>query len=285
MPTSPVTPRLALGTLLALACLLARPAAAHEFWLSPSTYRAAAGDTVRLGVLVGTGFRGEPKPYAAPRTLRFAWLGGRALDLTPVTLNGDLTWAQVVAPDAGGALIAFASNWADLTLPAPDFDAYLKLEGLTGPLAARARQGAKAGPGRERYARCPKCWISGDEPARATRVVGLPLELVPASDPSAAGALLVQVLYRGKPLAGATIRAWNRALAAGGAPVAAAERDSLPPVAEARTDANGVARLDVSRPGEWLLSCVHMVPSEDRAEADWQSLWASLSFARAVAPR
>jgi uncharacterized GH25 family protein len=50
---------------------------------------------------------------------------------------------------------------------------------------------------------------------------------------------------------------------------------------QARTDARGMVALDTSRPGEWLVSAVHMTQSEDRAEADWQSRWASLTFVRA----
>jgi hypothetical protein len=55
-------------------------------------------------------------------------------------------------------------------------------------------------------------------------------------------------------------------------------------VVQARTDARGMVTLDTASPGEWLVSAVHMIPSEDRAEADWQSRWASLTFAR-VGPR
>jgi len=49
---------------------------------------------------------------------------------------------------------------------------------------------------------------------------------------------------------------------------------------ETRTDRAGLATVPIAAPGEWLVSAVHMVPSEDRAAADWQSYWASLSFAR-----
>src|SRR6266581_3853723 len=94
---------LGLLSVLTLA-LLARETFAHEFWLSPSRYRAGAGDTLALGVLVGTGFRGEEKPWAAPRVVRFTLFGQRPLDLRPATLNGDLTWARAVLPDGGGAL-------------------------------------------------------------------------------------------------------------------------------------------------------------------------------------
>ena len=264
----------------ALALLLsARPSAAHEFWLFPSRYQAAAGDTVTLGVRVGTGFRGEAKPWAAPRALRFTLLGPRALDLRPATLNGDLQWARVVMPDDGGALIAYESNWADITVPPGEFDDYLKLEGLELPLEAR-RHAGDALPGRERYARCPKTWIAGTHPERASQRAGLSLEIVPLADPGRAGPLRVRVLDHGRPLAGARVRAWNQPLASAIAPREAAVRDSVGSAVTARTGADGIATLELASGGEWLLSCVHMMPSADRAEADWESLWASLTFAR-----
>src|SRR5262249_3000939 len=133
--------------------------------------------------------------------------------------------------------------------------------------------------GRERYARCAKTWIAGRDPARITRPVGLSLELVPIDDPGTARELKVKLLYRGHPLAEALVRAWNRPLGSGWSPEDPAARESLGPVGETRTGKDGIATIAVDRPGEWLIAAVHMIPSEDRAAADWQSLWASLSFA------
>ena len=264
--------------------LLAPAAAAHEFWLAPSSYRVAAGDTVAIAAFVGTGFRGERKPYATTRALRFELIGPRTLDLRPAGMNGDLTFARFVAADAGGYLVAYESDFVPIELGAAEFDRYLALEGLDGPLKARAKLGARAGPGRERYARCPKTWISGGEASRLMRPVGLPLELVAASDPTAGPSLRVQLLYRGRPLAGALVRSWNRPLDPGAVPADAAARDSVGPAGEVRTDRQGFATLAVDHPGEWLVSAVHMVPSADRSAADWQSLWASLTFARTSRP-
>ena len=36
---------------------------------------------------------------------------------------------------------------------------------------------------------------------------------------------------------------------------------------------------------QWLLGVVHMIPSRDRTAADWESTWASLTFARERARR
>ena len=247
---------------------LATPARAHEFWLSPSSYRPAAGESVSIAMFVGTGFRGEVKPYAVPRSLRFVLRGPRESDLRGLATNGDPVAARFRTGDATGQLVAYESNFASIELPAAEFDRYLELEGLTGPLAAR--RGATQ-PGRERYARCSKTWIGVGLAERAARPVGLTLEIVPLADPATSARLPVRVLLRGKPLAGALVRAWNRPIAA---------RDSVGPAFEGRTNARGEATLDTGRGGEWLVNAVHMEPSTDAQAADWQSFWASLTFAR-----
>jgi len=258
----------------------AAPAGAHEFWLSPSTYRPVAGDVVSVAMVVGTGFRGEVKPYATPRTVRFVLRGARESDMSGLSTNGDPVSARFRVASGEGQLLAYESNFASIELPASDFDAYLRLEGLDGARAARAKLGAAAGPGRERYARCPKAWIGTGAEARATQPVGMTMEIVPLADPTTAGTLPVRVLFRGRPLAGALVRAWNRPLVGGASPSDPAARDSLGPVVQMRTDARGEARLKAAGPGEWMVSAVHMEPSSDRAAADWQSWWASLTFGR-----
>ncbi len=275
--------------MVALVLLIgARPdvAGAHEYWLQPDHYRARQGDTLAVAAFAGTGFRGERKPYPAPRALRFAMVGPRTIDLRAVATNGDMTFARFIAPDPHGVLVAFHSDFTDIELPAREFDTYLKEQGLAGPLAARAKLGAAAGPGRERYGRCAKTWIApaagGAEVARVITPLGLPLEVVPLAEPTRDGPLSVRVLFGGAPLAHALVRAWRQSLAAGMRPLDVAARDSVGFSVEAHTDARGVARLALRGDGEWLVSCVHMVPSENRAEADWQSLWASLTFARAA---
>lgn len=253
---------------------------AHEFWLSPSTYHPLSGDLVTVSMYVGTGFRGEVKPYAKPRTVRFVVRDQIDRDLMPLATNGDPIAARFHTGDHSGSLIAYESNFATIELPAVEFDTYLKLEGLSGPLAKRTRRGALEGSGRERYARCAKTWIGNNWGSRVTKPVGLTLEIVPLADPTGASLLAVRVLLRGRPLSGALVRAWNRPLA-GAQPVDPASRDSVGAVIDVRTNTHGEARLDIRRAGEWLLSTVHMEPSTDTAQADWQSWWASLSFGRA----
>jgi uncharacterized GH25 family protein len=259
------------------------PAHAHEYWLAPSAYRAAAGDTVTIGAWVGTGFRGERKAYAPSRVRRFERYGPSRTNLADTTHQGDTVWARFVA-GRGGTLVAYESNFAHLEMPAGDFDRYLEEEGLNGPRATR-RADTLAAPVRERYARCPKTWIAGADTTAASVPRGLTLEIVPVADPLAAGPLEIRVLFQGAPLRGALVRAWNQPLARGVQPADAAVRDSVTYSHAVRTNAEGVARVPIDRPGEWLLSVVHMIPCTARAEADWESWWASFTFARGAAPR
>ena len=47
-----------------------------------------------------------------------------------------------------------------------------------------------------------------------------------------------------------------------------------------RTNADGRVLVPLDRPGEWLVKAVHIIetPADDTV-ADWESFWASLTFA------
>ncbi len=283
-----VPPRPCSLLLVALLVSSAVPArvSAHEYWLAPSRYNAAAGDSLRLGAFVGTGFRGEARPFAARRTVRFLARGAALVDLSRGAENGALTWGRWTAADDHGTLVAYASDFVAIDLPAPEFERYLALEGLAAVARERARTGASRKTGRERYRRACKSWIAGPRASdegkrRATAALGLPLEIVPSETPGRRERLTLEVRYAGRPLAGALVRAWRQPLATAAA--AAAGRDSVGVRSEGRTDARGLVTLRLEGAGEWLVSTVHMVPAQDRTAADWESTWASLTFV--AAPR
>jgi hypothetical protein len=236
-------------------------------------------DTVEIGALAGTGFRGERKPYSSARCVRFIARTARVVDLTRVAGNGDLAWARFAPSDDGGAMLAYESDFARIELPPAEFDAYLALEGLDGPLATRRASGAR-GPGRERYRRCAKAWLDGGDSGRAVVTLGLPLEIVPRTVPGRTATLAVRLLFLGKPLPNALLRAWRDPLRSDRAPTDPEHRDSVAVAWQGRTDARGEAVVPLPTSGEWLLSAVHMEPSADRAAADWESSWASLTFVR-----
>lgn len=264
---------------LLLPALPARPALAHEYWLAPARYDVRPQQPVELGAFAGTGFRGERKPWSPVRCVRFVARTTRTLDLARGATPGEEVWARFAPADDGGAMLAFESAFIPIELPGPQFDDYLAEEGLHVAIAARRRAGTHSA-GRERYRRCAKAWLSGRDADRATEPVGLPLEIVPQASPGSGPVLRVRVLSNGQPLPGARVKSWRSPLGPAGDPLEASARDSVALAGESVTDARGEATVACAAQGEWLVSVVDMQPCRDRAVADWESTWSSLTFAR-----
>lgn len=156
---------------------------------------------------------------------------------------------------------------------APDtFHRYLTHEGLGHVVEARAAAGVDARPGREVYSKFAKTAVSdraGTVPFPAG-AVGLPIEIVPLTTaPLVLGDVLhVQVLVDGRPAAGRQVRAHQRA-----------SEDLAPREAACvHTNRDGVVAVSIDATGLWRLHTIAMTAHDDRAAADWRSLWACLTF-------
>lgn len=268
--------RVRLLVLLASAWLAPSAAHAHEWWLTATPWHASAGDTVELRAWVGTGAVGEPKRFVATRARHLSVRDAARRDLLPVAVDSAATFARIVAGDGGGLAFAYESDFARIVLPAAEFEAYLREEGLEPVARIRQRRGQQDRPGRERYARCARAWCAGDSSARVREASGLTLELVPLHDPTLPGPATFELRLRGRPLQAALVRLWRR-------PPRTAAGDSLGVAFQERTDLDGRVRLPDLGPGRYLASTVFMEPCPDRAEADWQSHWSSFTFERAIA--
>ena len=82
----------------------------------------------------------------------------------------------------------------------------------------------------------------------------------------ARGEIAFRVLHQSKPLAGALVVAMHR--------------DDPSLRMRARTDARGRVAFALPKDGVWLIRSVHMVEAPAGSGADWESLWASLTFER-----
>jgi hypothetical protein len=249
------------------AALAAAPAQAHEFWLRPSRFVCAAGETVAVRALVGEHLQGMASPYRRARTLRFELLeqDSTARDLRLLAdENGD-PWVQVALTSPGGAHVVYESKFASITLDGSRFEAYLEEEGLDVPRAARVLAGTTDSTGRERYRRCVKAWLHPPSDV-VPPSLGLEYEIASRGPLAARDSLVLEVRFRGEPLANALLRAWREG------------SQEKQPARQARSDAQGRIVWGPLEPGVWLLHSVHMVPCPHPAVADWESYWTAWTF-------
>jgi len=244
------------------------PAAAHDFWIEPSTFHPAAGSELAVSLRVGEHFRGEPVPRADPRIIKF--ILSSAAGETPIGgLPGTDPAGFVRVSSPGLALIGYRSQRSSITLEPEKFEKYLADEGLDHVLQIRKTRGEQGKPGTEVYSRCAKALVSvnGTGESGFDRALGLTLEIVAESNPlklRAGGTMRVRILHEGKPLAGALVKA-----------IALEDPDNT---LSARSGKDGRVSLRLARKGVWLIKAVHMVPAPTETGADWESLWASLTF-------
>lgn len=127
--------------------------------------------------------------------------------------------------------------------------------------------------GSERYSRCAKAIVqvgavgTGSN-GQVTKVLGLPLEIVPEDNPYAMprpSTLRIRVLYAKRPLTGALVKLTNL------------ENDATPFEVHT-TDREGRATFTMPGSGMWLLNVIwtKVLPGSD--ETDFETIFSSLSF-------
>jgi uncharacterized GH25 family protein len=241
---------------------------AHDFWIEPTGFIADVGRVVGVKLRVGEEFHGEPVPR------NDALIG----DFIVVDASGRRPIVGREGSDPAGLLrvmspglmvIGYRSRPTAVTLPADKFTQYLKEEGLESVIAARERSQASQREGRELFSRAAKSlvWSGTMPPSAGDRALGFPLEVVAGRNPyrmRTGDSLPVQLTYKGAPLAGALVVAFN-------------QRSPYHKL-RVRSDQNGRATFTIEEPGPWMVKAVHMVPAAAGTNADWESYWASLTF-------
>jgi uncharacterized GH25 family protein len=256
--------------LAAVLALLAIPALqAHDFWIEPSAFRPAIAQRVSVRFRVGQEFKGDPVPRDPGLLKRFV-LAGPSGETPVAGVPNTEPAGFLTIPAPGLYTIVYSSNPEPVQLDAKKFNDYLSQEGLEAIRELRAQRGQSEAPDREIFSRCAKALLlagGGEAGAGWNRELGLRLELIPGANPytlTDGQALPVRLLYGGKPLQGALVTAFTKEQPAA--------RIS------ARSDAKGRVALKIDRPGIWLVKSVHMVAAPRESGADWESIWASLTF-------
>jgi uncharacterized GH25 family protein len=242
--------------------------AAHDFWIEPTTFLTSPGKVVALRLRVGESLVGGPVPRDPAAIEQFIVLDrGRK---RPIAGRDGADPAGVLRAESAGLLvIGYRSQPTPTTLPAEKFNQYLKEEGLEAIAALRARRNQFGKEGRELFSRAAKSLVlSGPaDPSLRDVALGFRLELVAEENPYSLGAnqeLPVRLFYENQPLEGALVVAINK-------------KDPSAKLS-ARSDARGSVRFRLDKDGLWLIKAVHMVPAPAGSAADWESVWASLTF-------
>jgi len=245
---------------------------AHNFWIEPSTFTPAPGQRLAVRLRVGQELKGDPVPRDPALMKRFLAAGPAGDATVPGVPNTEPAGFEAFAAP-GLYTIVYDSGRSPVELDAAKFEEYLQQEGLEAISARRARQGKSGAGAKEVFSRCAKALLNvgnGGAGPGFDRVFGQRLELVAEKNPYAltgGGELPVRLLYEGKPLAGVLVMALQR------------DRPDKVDKVMARTDSKGRVTLKLDRPGFWLIKAVHMIPAPPDASADWESFWASLTFA------
>jgi Domain of unknown function (DUF4198) len=251
--------------IVAAVVLAAADVQAHDFWIEPSTFRPAPGAAVAVGLRVGQNFVGDPVPRFSDSIAQFFVRQGggeHAID----GLEGVDPAGRLRADGQSTAVIGYRNTGSFVALPADKFEDYLRSEGLERIIALRTARRERDKPGREHFYRYAKALLTGQATSEAVmRPLGFAYEIVPERDPTRGPpAFRGRVLHDGKPLAGALVVAMLH---------------SDPSVRlTARSDAQGAFSFALPRSGVWLIKSVHMVRAWFFSDADWDSLWASLTF-------
>jgi uncharacterized GH25 family protein len=263
--------------LFATLCLLGASAAqAHEFWLLPQSFSLSPTQPFQLELRVGAGWPGESLGRNPAYIERFGLVDAGGTERHVGGQPGRDPAGVVVVNKPGTAWAVFRSKHSAITLEAAKFESYLRDEGLERIIDARRLNGTSDAPAREMYSRCAKAFLqvgpgSKTPLALLKRNTGLTLELIPQTDPQqlrGGGAFTVQLLYLNQPLRGALVKALPQT----------AQGEMTAPQITGRTDGQGRVTLPLSHGGVWLINAVHMVAAAPQLNADWESVWSSLTF-------
>lgn len=263
----------------------------HDIWLEADQFVLKKGGTLVLRQIIGPELkevRANTGEKSASEELPFLWTMTPRFSLShdkgTVNLLRELPNPRaraVVKPilerplDVEGlALLAMEHSFVHHTMAPEEFREYLEHEKLTGKFGSSLGQRPAE---RERYGRALKSLVRiGDMSAGNLhgRILGQPVEIILLRNPyelNPGDSIDVKALFQGKPLANQRIVAHNR------------NPKGLVSTTAVYTDPGGVARLQLSEPGLWLVRLVHLTPcANDKSPScvgtDWKSYWASYTF-------
>lgn len=279
------------GIVLSLATV---GASAHDFWIVPTAFDFAVGDTLELRGQTGISFPQSVSAVAVDRIAEARLLGaGSDERLTSFSTAGKSLLIRHRPSVAGQRIVAVALVPRVSPQSAAGFERYLRLEGAEAVADHYKREGRLPKDSvRMRVTKTAKTVVEVGRggPRAYTRAVGHPLEIVPTVDlfgTRSGTSVTLRVLARGRPLPNATIVG---GFAPFGSPweapaMASAAADGDSHGVRITTNAMGIATLPLGNDGLWHARVSHAVPAAPASGADWDVYFATLVFAVGTPPR
>jgi uncharacterized GH25 family protein len=256
--------------LLTVLIFMAASAAGHDLYLTSTPFHLPKPGNIKLSLFLAEAFPGKIEKWRGEKTADFQMvgpngsreLGGKQESDPEVELNAEGTY-----------LLAWSSTPSYITIDSKHFEEYVLQEGYKNVLEDRKRKGKSNAEGSERYSRNLKTFVQVGE--RTTdnfrHELGTRLEIIPMRNPYALKVgeeLSVQLLFKGKGIPNARIMATFDGFSL--------EHDVYAQTVQ--TDAKGIAKIKITKPGIWMIRANQMVPLTDDPKAEWESFWTNCVF-------
>ena len=249
--------------------IFATDARAHDLWLLPDT-KPTVGNQLIVLARQGMDFPNSTKALSTDKFSDRIVIGpdNKRTTAQPAGKRDASGLMQIVAGKPGHYICAVRTRTRVITLKADKFNHYLVADGLPHIYSLRAKEGTLDQDGVEQYSKSPKVLLKhGDGGGDPCQVVGLPLEIVPLTNPfklHVGDTLGVRVLFKGKPLTTAHL-GW------------AHSNEGNEPRGTVRTDKQGEALIPLAQSGLITIRLTHMTRPKTK-DYEWESFWTTLTF-------
>ncbi len=253
-------------TLFLTCTLLTSLANAHELWIQPMAHVVNQSELIKVTIMHGERFQGNPVARNSLMIKRYELVHP---DHEAIPVAGLNTTVDGYIRPANEGVIVYHTKQYQSNLPAEQFTAYLREEGLVEIERRREALGESSTPGREAYSRCAKSVIllkgGSHNPSTVDHDTGLPLEIILKDIDTESDTIRVQALieFDNAPLAG--IR------------VIAVSKSDPERLIELASDAEGLVRFNAN-PGDWMITALHIERATEIDNTEWESYWASSTF-------
>ena len=239
---------------------------AHEMWLEPINFTPTINETLSAHIKVGQNFNGESYPYIKSETKSLKLFNQQKL-IKLKHRDGDYPAIQSLVKKKGLYVLSYESVPEKVNYSSFDqFKLFLEEQGIWESWSKENRSFINSVI-KEIYTRYAKSLIQVGNTYEEDFNTGLPFELIALKNPYLPNnnqGIPVVLLYNNKPFPNSTLTIFKR-------------KNNNISIDKITTDQNGKAFIKFGGGGIFLINAVHFIKNK-KNNADWHSLWASLTF-------